>query len=140
MASHAQVEAAQAVARKAVTAALEDHCLGLVVGHDGLNDRLKDGLVRGVVDAIAQGEVDGVVLAVANANVAQLASAGEVFAILVERDGHDAIGRVESLLDAVAVVDVDVDVEDALLETQELEDGEHNVCGERGELLAGFET
>jgi len=30
----------------------------------------------------------------------------------VERDGHHPIGQIERLLDTVAVVDVDVDVED----------------------------
>jgi len=32
----------------------------------------------------------------------------------VERDREDAVGRQEGLLDAVAVVDVDVDVEDTV--------------------------
>jgi hypothetical protein len=32
----------------------------------------------------------------------------------VERDGHDPVGGVEGFLDAVAVVDVDVDVQHAL--------------------------
>ena len=41
--------------------------------------------------------------------------AGEVFAELVEGDGHDAVRRVEGFLDAVALVDVDVDVQHALV-------------------------
>ena len=45
--------------------------------------------------------------------VAERARAGEEeVAIAVERDRHHAVGEVEGLLDAVAVVDVDVDVED----------------------------
>ena len=36
--------------------------------------------------------------------------AGEVFAELVEGDGHDAVRRVEGLLDAVSMMNVDVDV------------------------------
>ena len=42
-----------------------------------------------------------------------VARAGEVFAELVEGDGHHAVRRVEGFLDAVAVVDVDVDVQHA---------------------------
>ena len=41
--------------------------------------------------------------------------------------GHDPIRREKGLLDAVAMVHVDVDVEDALVVLQELEDGEHNI-------------
>lgn len=43
--------------------------------------------------------------------------------------GHDAIGRVERLLDAVAVVDVNVNVQDALVVLEQLEDGQDDVVG-----------
>ena len=50
-----------------------------------------------------------VVLALLDADVLDVARAWkEEVAELVEGDGHDAVGRVEGLLDAVAVVDVDV--------------------------------
>ena len=39
----------------------------------------------------------------------------EKVAVAVERDSHHAVRQVEGLLDAVAMVDVDVDVEDAEL-------------------------
>ena len=71
----------------------------------------KDVLVRLVVDAIMKRHVDGVPFATAMAPVRELARAGEKVAKLVERARHDAVGRVEGLLDAVAVVDVNVDVE-----------------------------
>ena len=44
-----------------------------------------------------------------------VASARKVLAVLVERDGHDAVGCVESLLDAVAVVHINVNVQNALV-------------------------
>ena len=122
-----EIEAAEAVAGEGVGAALEDDGGGLVGLHDFLHDGLEDGLVGVVVDAVADGEVDGVVLAAAGADVLEVAGAGEVLAVLVEGDGHDAVGGVEGLLDAVSVVDVDVDVEDALVVLEELEDGEHDV-------------
>jgi hypothetical protein len=46
----------------------------------------------------------------------------------VERAGHDPIGGVERLLDAVTVVDVDIDVENALVVSQKLENPEDDVC------------
>ena len=42
-------------------------------------------------------------------------------------DRHDAIGRVKGFLDAVAVVDVNVDVEHALVVFEELERCEYDV-------------
>jgi len=125
--AHAQVEAAQSISRQTVASTLQHHSLGAVPVHDVLNDGLEDGLVRDVVDSIPKRKIDRVVLARPDADVAQLARTREVFAVLVERDGHDAICGVEGLLDAVAVVDVDVDVEDSLVESQEFENAQHNV-------------
>ena len=43
----------------------------------------------------------------------EVAGAGEVLPVLVERDGHHAVGGVEGLLHAVSVVNVNVDVHHA---------------------------
>ena len=53
--------------------------------------------------------------------------AGEIFAVLVERDRHDPIGGVEGLFDAVAVVHINVNVENALVEAEQLDDAENDV-------------
>lgn len=45
----------------------------------------------------------------------QVAGAREVLAELVERDAHHAIRGVESLLNTIAVVDINVDVQHALV-------------------------
>jgi hypothetical protein len=45
----------------------------------------------------------------------------------VEGDSHDSVGRVESLLDTVTVVNVDVNVEDSLLKAKELNNTENDV-------------
>jgi hypothetical protein len=127
VALHAEVEATETVARQAVAAALQNNGLGLVVGHDGVDDGLEDVLVGLIGNAIAQGKVDGIMLALADANVAELTGSREILAIFVERDGHDAVGRVEGLFDAVAVVHINVNVENALVEAEQLDDAENDV-------------
>lgn len=127
MAIHAQVEATQPVARQTITTTLQDNSLRLVVSHDVLDDGLEDGLVGFVGDTIAERVVDSVVLPGADADVAKFACSREVLSILVERHSHDSVGCVEGLLDAITVVDIDVDVEDALLETEQLQDTKNNV-------------
>lgn len=66
-------------------------------------------------------------LAGADTNVAQLSSTREVLAVFMEGNGHDSVGCVECFFDTVAMVDIDIDVEDALLETQQFEDAEDDV-------------
>ena len=128
MATHAQIKATKTVTGETIATTLENDCLRLVVLHDSVNDGLEDRVVCGVIDAIPKGKVDGIVLAVSNTNIAELAGAREVFAILMERHCHDTIGRVEGLFHAIAVVDIDVDVKNALLEAQKLENGKYNIC------------
>ncbi len=128
-----EVEAAEAVAAEGVGAALEDDGGGVVGGDAGGDDGVEEAGVAVVVDAVEQGDVEGVVGAwvggVQGAGVVDAAGAGEedVFFVFVEGEGHDAVGGPEGLLDAVAVVDVDVDVEDAGVVEEELEDGEDDV-------------
>ena len=45
----------------------------------------------------------------------------------MKRHGHDAVGGVEGLLHAVAVVNVDVDVQHTLVVLEQLQDGQHDV-------------
>ena len=47
----------------------------------------------------------------------------------MEGNGHDSVRGVESFLDAIAVVDIDVDIKYALVESEKFEDAENNVCG-----------
>lgn len=59
--------------------------------------------------------------------IVDVARTWEVFAEFVEGAGEDAVGGVEGLFDAVTVVAVDVDVEDAGEGAEELEDAENDV-------------
>ena len=129
----AQVEAAEPVAAEGVGAALEHdgrRVIGLHARPDAVLEEL-DVLV--VFDAVVQGHVQGVVGArvvrVRGPVVVRPAGAGEERGgfVFVEGERHDAVGGPEGLLDAVAVVDVDVDVEHARVVQEELQDGEHDV-------------
>jgi hypothetical protein len=126
--SHAQIEAAQAITGQTVTTALENHSFGAVPLHHAPDDRFEDALVRDICDSIAEREVDCVVFALSNADITELTGTGEVLAVLVERTGHDAISRVESLLNTIAMVDIDINIKDSLFEAQKLEDSEDNIC------------
>ena len=59
--------------------------------------------------------------------VDQVARPGEVVAVLVKRHGHDAVGRVERLLDAITVMNVNVDVHYAGVPSEQLENAQHAV-------------
>jgi hypothetical protein len=135
VATHAQVEAAQTIARETVSATLQDHGLRLVVVHHRLDDGLEDGLVRVVRDAITEREIDSVVLSNTDADIPKFAGAWKVLSVLVERAGHDTVGGVEGLLDTISVVNVDVDVQNALLVSKELEDRENDIYN-RAESLS----
>jgi hypothetical protein len=45
----------------------------------------------------------------------------------VKRHGHNSIGGIERFLNTIAVVDVNVDVQNPLLEPEELNDAEDDI-------------
>ena len=128
-----KIKAAQPVAAERVGAALQHDGRGTVMLDTGADDVAEEADIVVVFDAVVERDVEGVVGAgverVEGPGGGQRAGAGEeaVFVVFVEREGHDAVGGPEGLLDAVAVVDVDVDVEDARVVAEELQDGEYDV-------------
>ena len=94
------------------------------------DDRLEDRLVRRVVHPCVEGKVEGIAGAALASGVVEVTGAGEEGgAGLMEGEGEDAVGQVEGLLHAVAVVDVNVHVQHARVHLEQLEDGEHDVVG-----------
>lgn len=51
----------------------------------------------------------------------------EVVLEFVEGAGHDSVGQVERFFNSVAVVDVNVDVEHALVGLEQLQNGQHAI-------------
>ena len=89
--------------------------------------RLENAPIRLIRDPILERYVDRVPRPLSPPPVLALACPREELAVLVEGVGHDAVGRPERLLDAVAVVAVDIDVEHAGDGAEELEDAEDDV-------------
>jgi hypothetical protein len=75
-----------------------------------LDYRLEDALVRGIIDAISEREVDRVVLSLADTNIAELTSPGEVLSVFVERHRHNSVCGIEGLLDPISMMNINVDV------------------------------
>ena len=94
------------------------------VGDDGV-----EGLVPKLVIGVrSEGDVDAVSITISDAGFVRIARAGEEpLAGFVDRYSHRSVGIVEPGLDAVAVVDVDVDVEDAESLVDEVFDGDDGV-------------
>lgn len=128
-----QVEAAETVAAEGVGTALEDDGARSVDFDAGADDVAEELDVGFVVDAVVEGDVDGVVGArvegMGGPRAVEATGAGEevVLVVFVEGDGEDAVGGPEGLFHAVAVVDVDVDVHDARVQAEELQDAEDDV-------------
>ena len=96
VASERQIKDTQSVSGKRIGAALEDNHTRLIgLNHFG-DYRLKDTLVRRVVDAVVERDVDCVVLPSLGSNVFEITRfRKKVFAELMERHCHHPIGRIE---------------------------------------------
>ncbi|KAH3672372.1 hypothetical protein WICPIJ_010057 [Wickerhamomyces pijperi] len=111
VALHGKVEATESVTGKRITTTLQDNGGWLVPFHDLGDDRLKDGLVGGVVNTVTERNVNGIVLTLANTNVTELTGPWEELTVFVERAGHDSVCGVEGLFNTVTVMHVDINVQ-----------------------------
>lgn len=127
MPGHTEIEAAKPVARKTVATTLQHNGFGLEMIHYSLDGRPEHAPVGFIGDAVAERKVDRIILTSANTNVAQLACAREVLAVFMEGDSHYTVGGIEGFLNAVTVMDVDVNVEDSLLVPKKLDYTENDV-------------
>ena len=127
MAVHGEVEPAELVAREGIGAALQHDDRRPKHFKHARDNGLEDALVRVVRDAVLKRDVHRVALALSVPPIILGTRARKVLPELVEGARHDAVRGVERLLDAVAVVAVDVDVEDARVGEQELDDAEDDV-------------
>lgn len=123
-----QVEHTQAIRPERVGATLQ-HNSRRSESRDGrLDHTAEQRHVCIVIDAIVERHVQAKMLALVQTRFRDGTGHGEEkVSILVKADGEDAIGAVKSLLYAVAVMDVDIDVEHPGVNTQQLENRKHNV-------------
>jgi hypothetical protein len=92
-----------------------------------LDDWLKNRLVRNVVNAIAEREVNSIILAGAHSNIAQLAGPGKELAVFMERHRHDSVCCVKRLFNTIAMVDINIDIEHALIEAKKLDNPQDDI-------------
>lgn len=84
--------------------------------------------VTEIVDAFFQRHVHRIVPPDVGADFVHVSGAREEpVTVLVERNGHDAVGQIERLLDSVTVVHVDVDVQHARVVLEQLQYGDDDV-------------
>jgi hypothetical protein len=107
-----KVESSQAITPETICAALNDDTCWPVRDEDGFDDGFKEGDVRGVVDAVSEGDIETVVFSLSGADFVVVSCAGEevLWVVFVEGEGEDAVCGEEGFLDAIAVVEIDVNV------------------------------
>jgi hypothetical protein len=124
----AEVEHPELVVAETVSAQLHEKGVRTKLAHHSRHhvlEKLKEVIVR---NTRLERDVESELLAVPLAFLEESASAGEeLIAVLVERYSHAAVGKVESLFDAVTVVDVDVEVQHARVDVEQLDNRQHDV-------------
>lgn len=107
-----QVEAPQPVPGETVGPALQDDRARSEARDDRVHDVPEQPDVRVVVNPVLEGHVEGEVFALVQTRLDDSSCSGEeAVAVLVKRDGQDPVGPVECFLDAVPVMNINVDVE-----------------------------
>jgi len=79
--------------------------------------RLKKVLIRPIIHPLLQRHIDSIILALANARFFQFSCSWKELGH-VKRCCHNTIRCIEGFLDAISMVDIDVNIEHALMISQ----------------------
>lgn len=128
MPSDAEVKAAQSITAQRVSSTLEHNARGLVEVHYLVDNWLEKVLVTLVINAIPQGHIQTVVAATLCPDFIHVTCAREeVISVFVEGHRHDPVSEVESFLNPVTMVDVNINVKHPRVVLEQLQDANHNV-------------
>mmetsp|Transcript_4330 Transcript_4330/g.13090 ORF Transcript_4330/g.13090 Transcript_4330/m.13090 type:complete len:341 (+) Transcript_4330:459-1481(+) len=128
MSDSREIEIAQPVSSERIRATLQNHSRGPEHLHDLPNDGLKHLLVGHVGNSVLERKIDGVILARPGTLVPYVARPREKHVTkFVKGHGHDAISDVECLLHSVAVVNINVDVQNPRKVLEELQNRKHDI-------------
>lgn len=80
-----------------------------------------------VIDPSIQGHIQRIVLPISMADIFHITCPWEKVAILMKRDCHDSVRAIESLLDPIPMMHVNVNVENSIVILQQFQDSQYYV-------------
>lgn len=97
----------QFIVTEGICAQLHDNGSWAVLLHDGVHD-LHEQTVKGlIVDPYSEGNIQRVILAGSfSYRIAAACSREKVIAVLVEGNRHNSVGKKESLLDSISMMNI----------------------------------
>lgn len=120
VALHTHVELSQLIVAETVCSQLDYQSMRPVLSHHGPHHCSKQFIVLVIGDTWLKGHVYAVVFSIMLTNLVQTPSSGEkILAVLMEGDSHASVSEVESFLDAVTMVDIDVEVQHSGVDLEE---------------------
>lgn len=107
---------------------MHDKGIRSVLGHHAIHHRFEELEESFIADSRFQRDVECVVLSIEFSNLIDPTSAWkEIIAILMKTNSHHSVAQIECLFDSIAMVDVNVEVEHARIDLEELKDGQDDI-------------
>ena len=128
MSLYREIEMAKLIARQRISAALDHHHIGNIKRANPAHNLLEELEVGDIVHALFERNVGSVKFAHSLSHLVEgSCSREEVLFELMEADCEDSIGMEESLLNSIAMMHVDIQVEHPGIDLQQLQDTEHDI-------------
>ena len=127
MTFYRQVEATQTISRQTIGSSLQKNGFRSEILYDFGDDRFEDHLETFIIKSLVEGKVDGMVRTRIFSNIVNMSGSRKIVLEFMERTGHNPIGQVESFLNTVSVVDINIDVQYSLVSFQKFKDSQHAI-------------
>ena len=112
---HGKIKAAQSIASQGISTALQHDSTRSISVHDLLHDFRVNLSIRLVINSVLEGKVYRVMFAFALAYICHITRAGEKVSVFVERDSHDSVCWVKCFFYTIAMVVVNINIQDSLV-------------------------
>ena len=89
--------------------------------------RAVDVQVSGIINALLQRNIQRVILPLTSASLLQVSRARKEVSIPMETDRHHSISCVERLFYTIAMMYIDVDIQDSIMIFEKLKDSQHYI-------------
>ena len=123
-----QLEIAYPIFGERVGSALENYYIRTIRAHDYIGYFVENVEITRIVHSLFKRHIHTIIPSQSLSNWLNFAGAGEKFLlVLVKAQRHNSVGMIESLLDAISVMHIYINVEDPRVDLQQLNNAHNNI-------------
>ena len=128
MTFHRKIEVSKPIFGQRVSSTLNHHGIRSVESHASIHNFLEKLKISGIIDTLLERHINRIVFADPLSNRIECSSSRkEIFIKLMKAHSHDSISMIESFLNSITMMNINIEVQHSRVNFQHLENAYHNI-------------